>query len=510
MSYLLSKSKLQSYQQCAKKFWLEINQPGLAKTDDAQQLVLDRGTKFGTAVRSCFVGGKLIEETHSLKAVQETRELLDTFVSVAKRTPIFEAAFTYKGVLVRVDVMNPLRDGTWEFIEVKSGTIKFGEDVKAHHLRDAAIQYFVAEHSGAPIEISKVNLGVPLGEFVLAERANLTNILNRVDVTTRAKNLFTDIETSILSASLVSQQTQEPTLPIGVQCRAPHKCGFATYCTGAELKTGESICVPVWHLSKDPLTEIVQKFLPKTRNLALVEDADLKRPIHLKMKRVAGGQAYFLDPQLHTFLFDQSFPRYFLDYETNNSPLPLWIGTRPGEVIPFQFSIHKWAAPNATLQHFEFIADTTDDPRASLAEELLSVIHEPGSVFAWNGRGTEGPITEKLCQHYPAGAVELRRIADSCRFNDPLRRFRDWFYFPQMAGNWGLKSIAKSILPTNPYDKLKIRNGVEAMRSYERFLDTPPSTTRDALKEDLLEYCKVDTLVMIDIWRVVSKLATNP
>jgi hypothetical protein len=331
-----------------------------------------------------------------------------------------------------------------------------------------------------------------------------------VDKTSNARALFIEIESSIEPALITYNSQEVPVNEIGPHCKTPHSCAFATHCTNAQLDNKENFVVPVWHLSKDPLTKIVQKLLPTTRDLANVSNHDLESPIQLKMKEVACGKHYYLDTALQTFLNEQPFPRYFLDYETNNSPLPLWIGTHPGEVIPFQFSVHVWTAHGAPLQHFEFIASSEEDPRPALAKALISAISTPGPVFAWNGNSTEGPITEKLCAHYPEGAIALQRISNSCRANDPLKRFRQWMYFPKMAGDWGLKSIAKSILPTNPYSGLAIKNGVDAMKGYEKYLAMLPSLDRDQLEADLKAYCGVDTSVMIDIWRIIQRMNASP
>ncbi len=478
MTYTLSKSKLQSYHQCPKKLWLEINQPSLAAIDEGQQLILDRGTAFGHAVRDCFEHGELVKAKSAKKAIQETATLLQSFASGAKSVPIFEAAFTYNGVIVRVDVFEPLQDGTWKLIEVKSGTIKSGQCVKTHYLRDAATQALIVERSGSGINISSICIGVPDATFVYAGLTSLMGILSIVDITTEARALFDEIEACILPASNIAQQTEAPTISVGSHCKSPHACGFATYCSGTQLNPTENFIVPVWHLSKDPLAKIVQKLLPGNRDLAEVDDADLDKPIQLKMKEVACGKAYYLDPKLNEFLSTQPFPRYFLDYETNNAPLPLWTGTHPGESVPFQFSVHKWSALHAPLEHFEFIASARADPRPALARALLEAINTPGPVFAWNGNGTEGPITEKLCSYYPAGEAGLMVIANSCRVNDPLTKFREWFYVPQMAGDWGLKSVARSILPTNPYSSLVIKNGVDAMKGYEKYLEMPAGPHR--------------------------------
>ena len=70
-----------------------------------------------------------------------------------------------------------------------------------------------------------------------------------------------------------------------------------------------------------------------------------------------------------------------------------------------------------------------------------------------------------------------------------------------MKGDWGLKSVAKSILSTNPYDSLSIKNGVEAMKGYNQYLTMTQGAERTRLETGLKLYCGLDTAVMVDIWK---------
>lgn len=504
MSFPLSKSKLQTFHQCPKKLWLEKHHPELASPNEMSQLIMDRGTAFGNAVRSYCPGGILIAEKNPQKAIDETSALLKSFEAGAKRVPLYEAAFAYKGVIVRVDILDPLVDGSWELIEVKSGSLK------PSYLRDAATQALVVRNSGAGVLISKISLGVPNKKYIRPNSANWTGILMPEDKTVEANELMAEIEASIEPAAATLKLTTAPDIAIGDRCTDPHDCGFITHCSNAKLSENENIIVPVWYLAQKPTAAIVKNFLPTIRDLADAEDKYLKKLIHRKMKEVAKGKPYYLDPALKAHLAAQPFPRYFLDYETNNTPLPLWTGTGPGEVVPFQFSIHVWTEKDAPLKHFEFIASTNADPRPALVAALVSAIDTPGPVYAWNGKKTEGPITKKLAELFPNDASALLKIAKSCSENDPLPHFNNWIYFPKMAGQWGLKAISKAVLPTNPYASLEIKNGVDAMKFYEKYLDMPQGPDRTRLEDHLKAYCGVDTSVMVDIWRTIEEMPASP
>jgi hypothetical protein len=235
-----------------------------------------------------------------------------------------------------------------------------------------------------------------------------------------------------------------------------------------------------------------------------VPEDRLNTPMHHTMRRIARGEPPYVDTRLRDHLRQQPFPRYFLDYETNNSPLPLWSGTRPGERVPFQFSIHKWSSLEGPVEHVPFLADTLDDPRPELVRRLAEAMVEPGPVYAWNGNSTEGPITMELARAFPQHAAVLERVGQSCKKHDPVRQFREWFYHPAMKGSWGLKAIASALFNESPYKKLRIANGVDAMREYERFLSMPAGPGREILRTDLLDYCNTDTEIMISVWRALT------
>ena len=495
MSFPLSKSKLQSHHQCNKKLWLEVHQPKLAQADEFQQLNLDRGTAFGEAVRSLYPDGILVAEKNSQDAIAKTQHHLETFAAGQKPVPLFEAAFSYNNVVVRVDVLIPAAQSAWELIEVKTGQLK------PHYVRDAATQALVITKSNPTLTLTKICVGTPNRDFVYTSQNDYRGILTVVDVTNDARALFEAIASDIEPALRTLNLPDAPERTVGGQCTKPYACGFTYHCTGTNVTPEDRFIVPVWHLASSPLTKIVQKLLPKTRDLAQVDDCELIDATHRKMKEVALGKPYYLDPALQNFLSAQPFPRYFLDYEYTTPPIPLWLGTHPNERIAFQFSVHVWTAPDAPLEHFEFLASSNQDPRSELAQKLIEAITTPGSVFAWSGKQVEGPITEELCKHYPAGTVALKQIANSCRANDPLTMYRQWMYFPEMKGDWGLKSVAKSILSTNPYDSLSIKNGVEAMKGYNQYLTMTQGAERTRLETGLKLYCGLDTAVMVDIWK---------
>src|SRR5271165_5162097 len=90
---------------------------------------------FSSALLMHFCSGKRCNFAPALtQAVERT-----TAVMADESVPaIFEAAFEYDGILIRVDVLERLGNGTWGLREVKSSTRP-----KDYHFDDIALQLYV-------------------------------------------------------------------------------------------------------------------------------------------------------------------------------------------------------------------------------------------------------------------------------------------------------------------------------------------------------------------------------
>ena len=116
---LLSKSRFITGQQCHLRLWYQCYQPDLAsEISEGQQAIFDMGHEVGELATRLYPGGVLIGEDHlhHEEAVQSTLEALKDSSVCA----IYEAAFLYDGVRIRVDILERLENGKWNLIEVKS------------------------------------------------------------------------------------------------------------------------------------------------------------------------------------------------------------------------------------------------------------------------------------------------------------------------------------------------------------------------------------------------------
>ena len=140
---LLSKSKIISGIQCHKKLWLETH----VKQDILESHLFALGNRFGEFARTYYGNGVNLDGKSNKDEIfnKTNSALLDPKVNV-----IYEAAFEYDNILVRVDVLKRDND-RWEMIEVKSS-----KEAKPHHLNDIASQAYVALGCGLKLNSMKI------------------------------------------------------------------------------------------------------------------------------------------------------------------------------------------------------------------------------------------------------------------------------------------------------------------------------------------------------------------
>ena len=125
---LLSKSRFISGLQCPLRLWYQCYEQKLAaKISQGQQAIFDMGHKVGRLATKLFPKGILIEEDH--KHHREA-EITTAALLKNKRVPaIFEGAFLFDGIRIRVDVLErvggrEMESDRGEIIDVGKGGLQ--------------------------------------------------------------------------------------------------------------------------------------------------------------------------------------------------------------------------------------------------------------------------------------------------------------------------------------------------------------------------------------------------
>ena len=200
------------------------------------------------------------------------------------------------------------------------------------------------------------------------------------------------------------------------------------------------------------------------------------------------------------------FPLWYVDFETYMPGLPIFAGMRPWQQMPFQWSLHVQGEDGA-VRHEEFLKADGCDPRRDFAEALVAAIGETGSVVVYN-RGMESTRLRELARDLPDLAEPL--LAIDARIVDLLPIVRQSCYHLDFHGSRSLKVVTPVLAPHLSYEELALKAGMQAMQAYEVITDPETSEVeREQVRADLLKYCSLDTLAMVEVLRTLQTLSTE-
>ena len=484
MSSRLSKSKILSGRQCAKRLWLAVHRPELAaETDAAAQLRIHDGREVNKIARSLHPGGRLIRFDNGVEdAIVDTQKAL----AADPAAPVFEATFVHEGVAVRVDILKKGKHG-YRLIEVKSST-----KVKRQHYLDCAVQAWVLEGNG--VDVEKVELAHINNEFVYGGDDDYRGLFYHEDVTEKIAAEKAEVP-KLASEFQNMLEGEQPGITIGTHCYEPYACPFIAHCTAAEYPVA---CLPgVGEKSKLP-----QQFAEE--GITDFRDIPAERLRTEKQKWVREvtirGEAD-LKPGAKNILGACEWPRYYLDFETVRFAVPVWEDTSPYKQLPFQWSCHIETEPGAvTRKHKKFLGEGAAPMRA-FAESLLRELGTRGTVFMISSY--EKTILTATAARFPDLAADIEKVI--ARLVDLQKIAKENYYHPEMRGSWSMKDVAPCIASNLDYGNLgTVQDGNAAGSAYLKMIseNTEPVCAKK-LKEDLLAYCKRDTEVMVELARVL-------
>ena len=493
MSTRLSKSRFQKGLQCEKALWLAVHRPDLAEpVTEAQQWIFDQGTEVGRLAQELFPGGTEVTEDyrHTDEALTTTQCLL-----AEGATTLFEPAFYFDGVLVRVDALVAVGDGTWDLFEVKSGS-----RVKDENFTDAAVQVYVAE--GAGLRVRRAHIVHLDTSYVWEGGAyDLEQLFAIEDVTQRARAVMGGVPV-VLEGFRAMLAGPEPEVRIGSCCSKPYGCDFSAYCHAG--LAGEHPVTDLPRLGEDALHALLELGVTCIREIP--DDFRMLSPAQAKVVRVVKSGLPYVDvPGLARDLASLTWPVYHLDFETVNPALPLWPGTRPYQTIPFQYSVHVHHE-DGSHEHREYLHVTTDDPRRPLTERLIADLDDAGSVMHYTA--FERTRLADLAAALPDLAGTIGAILGRLVDLEAIIRARTTH--PATNGLTSIKRVLPAWCPDLSYADLALGDGSAASVRYlksVRGLLAPDEVAQ--LHSDLIEYCGMDTLAMVRLLETLRGRASG-
>ena len=485
-SISLSKSQFIRGLQCHKSLWLYKNRPDLRKKPDASlQALFDEGTYIGELAQGLFPGGEAIlyEEGSFKEKVAKTRRLIDS----GART-VYEATFQFDDVLVMVDILNKEEDG-WELYEVKSST-----SVKPVHENDVAVQYYVLDGSG--IKLKQASLIHINNQYVRQGKLDVNQLFITEDLTDLVKTKQNFVKEK-LQAMREAIKTSEPGIDIGPHCGNPYDCEFKGHCwqhipNPSIFDISRLRSEKKWALYDDGIVKFAD----------IPDDFLLNPEQSMQVKAELTGKDFIDKEAIKKFMDTLYYPLYFLDFETCNPAVPPFDGILPYQKIPFQYSIHYQETRGGDLNHHEFLAEEGTDEREQLAQGLVDNIPKRACVLVYNC-GFEKSVIEELANKIPQHSEQLMIIHDSIL--DLMTPFQEKaLYKKEMNGRYSIKAVLPALVPEMSYEGMEISDGGQASSIYANLHLVEDKEERMKTRNDLLEYCKLDTLAMV---KILEKLA---
>jgi len=465
--------------QCPKALYLAKNPPVFEFPPRPYlEAKFQSGNQVGLLAQQLFPGGVEVpfDGLSVTEQIAQTQQLID-----AGQRVIYEASFAFDGIFVKVDIL--VYDGdAWQIHEVKMGS-----SLKKVHCDDVAIQYYVLANCG--LVISSAYLVHINNSYERQGEIDVQQLFTGEDVTDEA------IERQAELPELIADLRQmlaciEPDIDIGLHCNDPYECDFIPYC---------------WqHVIENSIFDLkgrgIKKFDYYYRGIFMLEDLPLNELNTAQRNQVEAtlNQQDSINPDgIKEFLDSLWYPLCHLDFETFDTPIPPFDGTRPYQKIPFQYSLHTQERAGAEPVHTEYLVEPGHDPRRELAERLLAEIPEDACVLTYNQAFEKG-VLRNLAELFPdladALLVRLENVRD---LMVPFRR-RDVYRW-QMRGSYSIKAVLPALVPDLSYDDMAVADGMAAMRAYHEMcaLDDPVALAE--LRRGMLEYCCLDTLAMVRI-----------
>jgi hypothetical protein len=450
----------------------------------AQQALFDSGSRVGELAQRRFPDGTLIAESYRQHATAErttARAMRDAGVPA-----LYEAAFTFEGIRIRVDILDRIGSGVFDLVEVKSST-----RVKEEHHGDVGVQLHVMQ--GLGIQIRRAGLLHLNKSYVYpGDDYDLEELFAFQDLEPIVKKRLPSIKLQLADMRKILAEARPPEIGVGPHCKNPYPCPFHSHCHAGEpehpirelYKAGDSLLTSLGALGIRDIREIPDDFKGLTA-------------IQSRMRSCIRSNRPKTAPALHRALEALTRPIHFLDFETFNPALPRYPGTHPYEVIPFQWSDHILEG-DGSIRHLEFLDGGGGDPRLAFAESLLKATEGAGPIVTYSPY--ESTRLRNLAKAFPdlAGKLEAR----AARVFDLLPLVRRHCYHPAFHGSFSIKGVLPAIVPGLGYDDLEIQQGEGASLAYAEMIDSGTTRARKArLRTQMLAYCKRDTEAMLRLFQ---------
>jgi hypothetical protein len=464
----LTKSGFLEYRRCPKSFWLKTN----------------RNDEVDWPAPSAFAR-MLMRQGYAVE--DEAKRLVAGWPDASGCE--FQVSYSAEGLEARADLIRFLPDGDIDLFEIKSSTsIEDGD-----YLDDATFQTIVVERSGARvrgIHIIHVNK-----DYVRQGPVSPEALLVITDVTAQARSRQAELERQIAEAlSFLGEATLDE-----AGCSCLFLGNPENHCVTFE-RFNPGIAQPSLYILPRIARSRLEKFHAEDRfTLAGVAPEELTPRQALVRNAAVGGVPIINAEGIAAFIQRLEWPLHFYDYETFGSAVPIADGHRPHAQMPVQFSLHR-LEQSGELSHFEYLADGPGQQR-DLVEALEASVGPVGDAISWN-KGFEAACNRRMADLLPDKVEFLHRL--NGRTHDLMDPFASDYVDARFAGSTSIKKVLPVLVPGLAYSATDVHDGTGAMEAWLRLISSEDDVERAELRRQLLGYCALDSLAMVEIFRVLA------
>lgn len=492
---MLSKSKYLSYLKHPAWLWFEINdKKQLPPVSESLQSRFDEGNLFEYYAEQLFPDALKLE-WHNYKDYltlpERTQKAIEEGASA-----ILQGRIEADGLTCIFDALERVNENKFNLYEIKGST-----QVKNEHIDDLAFQLVTLEKYGLKVnQIYVIHVDNTYERYGEIEPEGITQV---EEVTQKVKDKRAETEANIEEALKIASRSSPPSL----SPRYASKRGFGEWMEVFHYMRPHLDKYSIYNLpGLDPaltetledervstIQEISKDFSLPTKSLGYINLSKSDEPVIEK-------------EEIKDFLESFEYPLYFLDYETYGSVIPPYEGMRPYQQIPFQYSLHKISEPDAEVEHFEYLHTEDTNPAKELTAKLEKDIGEKGTVLVWS-ESFEKKCNNTLADFVPEKSEFLSELNE--RIEDLIIPFsRGWYRHKDFFTKSSIKSVLPVLVPELSYKELEVSDGETAQILWAKtILKGENKERREEIIKNLLEYCKLDTKAMVEIWRVLKKTA---
>jgi hypothetical protein len=487
MNYHLSKSRYNRGLHCNKQLWLNTHKHNLGTYKKKFSTLI--GDKVGVGATRNYPNGLLVDipfNKHA-EAVKKTIDLIDDL----KIQAIFEAAFTFNDIHIRVDILERLNDNSWGIREVKSS--KF---IKENFYHDIAIQYYVLKNLGYNIISSQILH--TNGEYILdTPEVEWSKFFIAKEYLETLEENEEEIKDNVIHLKDIQNLKEEPVIqPNKSFCDG---CEFWDYCVKDKPSDWIAMIPRLVGKRKQALeTKKIESISEIPRDFQFTD----KQEIVVQSTR---DNAVFKSRAFHHNLKKYKPPVYCFDFETLMCAIPTIRGTKPFETLPFQWSLH-YLDSDGSVMHWEFLARENIDYRREMIECFINIVKENQNKIITYNQSFEKSVLKKMGILYPEYSDILDSIID--RVIDLKIFIEDNYYHPDFKGSYSLKKVLPAVLPNeSQYSEGQVSDGEQAQETFYHLLfEKNDDVNKKNIISSLLEYCKKDTESLILIYKYFEKL----